>query len=501
MKNKQILFTDLFDLDEIQKIQDAFALASNVASIITDKNGLPITKSSNFSELCTNIIRRTPKGRTKCKNSDKVIWQQQLKGPVMQPCLSCGLWYGGANIKVGDRHVANWIISQVRNKSLSDEEMLKYADEIGADKEEFRKALAKVPSMSADQFEKLCNSLFLFANLLSKQAFQNMQLKKSKTHMHHITAVMDNTTDFVAMADLQGQIIYINSAGLEMAGYTGQDPSSFTIQDFHPPQIAKEIMEKHLPEVMKNNTFSWKSELQHFSGGIIPVSQVFMLIRNEADEAESFGTIMRDISDVKKAEDMSRLNERKYKRITENLKAEIAEREKAEEEIRKLNQELEQRIKKREGKYLIFTLVGEEYGISILKIREIIGMMPTIPVPYAPDFIKGVINLRGSVIPITDLRLKLNVQADDYTDRTCIIVVEVTDESDKIKAQLGIIVDSVSEVLYIKGRDVEDAPAFGIGIDTDYILGMANMKEGVKVLINIDSIFSVEEIGALETSG
>ncbi|MCP4340345.1 MAG: PAS domain S-box protein [Desulfobulbaceae bacterium] len=498
MKNEQILFTDLFDIDEIQKIQDAFALASNVASIITDRNGRPITKTSNFSQLCADIIRRTPKGRIRCKNSDEVIWQQQLKGPVMQPCLSCGLWYGGANIKVGDRHVANWIISQVRNKAVSDKEMLKFADEIGADKEEFRRALAKIPSMTSEQFEKVCNSLYLFANLLSRQAFQNMRFKKNETHMHYITSMVDSTTDFVAVADLKGRIKYINSAGLEMAGRTGQAPSSLSIQDFHPPGAAKEIMEKHLPEVMKNNTFSWKSELQHINGGIVPVSQVFMLIRNGTGKPESFGTIMRDISDIKKAEDMARLNERKYKRITENLKAEIAEREKAEEKIRRLNQELEQRIKKREGKYLIFSLAGEEYGISILRIREIIGIMPTIPVPYAPEFIKGVINLRGSIIPITDLRLKLDLEAGDYTDRTCIIVVEVVSESDNIKAQLGIIVDSVSEVLFIKGSDVEDAPAFGVGIDTDYILGMANMKEGVKVLINIDSIFSVEEIGALQ---
>ncbi len=150
----------------------------------------------------------------------------------------------------------------------------------------------------------------------------------------------------------------------------------------------------------------------------------------------------------------------------------------------------------REGKYLTFTLAGEEYGIGILKIKEIIGMMPVTTVPQTPEFVKGVINLRGKVIPVMDLRLRFGMQAIDYTERTCIIVVEIVGRSGTV--QIGIVVDAVSEVLNIKGDDIEDTPTFGTALNTDYILGMAKMEGGVKILLDIDRVLSSEEISALE---
>ncbi|MDD2390103.1 MAG: chemotaxis protein CheW [Desulfobacterales bacterium] len=145
----------------------------------------------------------------------------------------------------------------------------------------------------------------------------------------------------------------------------------------------------------------------------------------------------------------------------------------------------------REGKYLTFTLGNEEYGIGILKIKEIIGMMPITSVPQTPDYIKGVINLRGKVIPVIDLRMKFGMESVDYTERTCIIVVELAGPSGIIL--MGIVVDSVSEVLNIKGEDIENTPAFGISLDTRYILGMAKMESGVKILLDIDKVLSTEE--------
>ncbi|MBW1940471.1 MAG: purine-binding chemotaxis protein CheW [Deltaproteobacteria bacterium] len=150
----------------------------------------------------------------------------------------------------------------------------------------------------------------------------------------------------------------------------------------------------------------------------------------------------------------------------------------------------------REGKYLTFTLANEEYGIGILKIREIIGMMPITTVPRTPEFVKGVINLRGKVIPVIDLRLRFGMGAIDYNERTCIIVVEIEGGQDTI--QIGTVVDSVSEVLNIKGEDIEDTPTFGTKLDTDYILGMAKMEGGVKILLDIDRVLSSEEIALLE---
>jgi purine-binding chemotaxis protein CheW len=150
----------------------------------------------------------------------------------------------------------------------------------------------------------------------------------------------------------------------------------------------------------------------------------------------------------------------------------------------------------REGKYLTFTLAEEEYGIGILKIKEIIGMLPITSVPQTPDFVKGVINLRGKVIPVIDLRLRFGMGEIDYTERTCIIVVEI--ESQAGTVLIGIVVDSVSEVLNVKGDDIADTPTFGTKLNTEYILGMAKMDGGVKILLDIDQVLSSEEISALE---
>jgi purine-binding chemotaxis protein CheW len=148
------------------------------------------------------------------------------------------------------------------------------------------------------------------------------------------------------------------------------------------------------------------------------------------------------------------------------------------------------------GKYLTFMLAEETYGIGILKVKEIIGMMPITSVPRTPEFVKGVINLRGKVIPVVDLRLKFTMDAADYTDRTCIIVVEI--DSDTGTVLIGIVVDAVSEVLNIKAEEIEETPAFGSKLNTDYILGMAKMEGGVKILLDIDKVLSTKEIEMLD---
>ena len=144
------------------------------------------------------------------------------------------------------------------------------------------------------------------------------------------------------------------------------------------------------------------------------------------------------------------------------------------------------------GKYLTFSLDEEEYGIGILRVKEIIGMMPITTVPRTPKFIKGVINLRGKVIPIIDLRLKFNMDATPYTDRTSIIVVEIDSAASVIL--IGIVVDAVSEVLNIREDEIQETPQFGTRMNTQYILGMAKTQKGVRILLSIDQVLSREEI-------
>ncbi len=150
----------------------------------------------------------------------------------------------------------------------------------------------------------------------------------------------------------------------------------------------------------------------------------------------------------------------------------------------------------REGKYLTFTLDGEEYGIGILKVKEIIGIITITPIPQTPSHVKGVINLRGKVIPVIDLRLKFGMPPMEYTERTCIIVIEVSKDAGHIL--IGILVDSVSEVLNIKGADIEETPNFGTRLNTDFILGMAKAGAAIKILLDIDRVMNADEVAALE---
>ena len=154
-------------------------------------------------------------------------------------------------------------------------------------------------------------------------------------------------------------------------------------------------------------------------------------------------------------------------------------------------------IADKDGKYLTFSIAEEEYGIGILKVKEIIGMMTITTVPQTPEFVKGVINLRGKVIPVVDLRLRFGMEEIDYNERTCIVVVEISGSTGTV--MIGIVVDSVSEVLNIRGDDIEDTPTFGTRLKTDYILGMAKMEGNVKILLDIDQVLNREEVDMLES--
>lgn len=151
------------------------------------------------------------------------------------------------------------------------------------------------------------------------------------------------------------------------------------------------------------------------------------------------------------------------------------------------------------GKYLTFFLAQEEYGIGITKIKEIIGMMPITSVPRTPDFIKGVINLRGKVIPVFDLRIRFSMASIPYNDKTCIIVVE-SESRGKI-VHIGVVVDAVSEVVNIQAEDIEDTPEFGTRLNTEYILGMAKLEDRVKILLDINAVLGKSEIVELDKIG
>lgn len=148
-----------------------------------------------------------------------------------------------------------------------------------------------------------------------------------------------------------------------------------------------------------------------------------------------------------------------------------------------------------EGKYLTFRLGEEDFGLEILKVQEIIGMQEITSIPRTPAYVKGVINLRGKVIPVMDLRLKFDMEEAEVSRKTCIIVVQVRGEMGDII--MGIVVDEVSEVLEISGREIEPAPTFGTRINTDFVLGMAKTESAVKILLDLDRVLTQQDISAI----
>lgn len=148
------------------------------------------------------------------------------------------------------------------------------------------------------------------------------------------------------------------------------------------------------------------------------------------------------------------------------------------------------------GKYLTFSLGEEEYGLEILKVREIIGLMDITKVPRTPEYIRGVINLRGKIIPVLDLRRKFAMPLVEETDESCIIVVDVSDENGT--TLMGLLVDSVCEVLRIAAENLEPAPSFGRGVNSDFIQGMAKVGDQVKILLNIENVLSTADVVAIQ---
>ena len=150
------------------------------------------------------------------------------------------------------------------------------------------------------------------------------------------------------------------------------------------------------------------------------------------------------------------------------------------------------------GKYLTFKLAEEEYGLEILKVQEIIQMQEVTHVPKTPDFVRGVINLRGKVIPVIELKKKFGMDASEDTDKTCIIVVQIGEGENTLT--IGVIIDAVSEVLDIDASNIQETPSFGSDVNTDFILGIGKIGDNVKMLLDIDKVLSTADVAAIRAS-
>lgn len=226
--DNEINFSDLFDLKEIQKLQDQFAQAMGVASIITNPDGSPITNPSNFCRLCNDIIRKTEKGLKHCIYSDSVLGLPNAEGPIIQPCLSGGLWDAGSSITIDGVHIANWLIGQVRDQIQDVEKIRLYAREIGADEKDVLQAFSEVTPMSEERFRLVAEMLHTVAQQMSQLAYQNIQQARNINDRKQTEQALKESEDkFRNLADSSPVVIgiyqndywvYVNPAAENMTG-------------------------------------------------------------------------------------------------------------------------------------------------------------------------------------------------------------------------------------------------------------------------------------------
>ena len=277
-KSATVSFETLFLLDEIQRIQDEFSLATGVASIITRPDGTPLTGPSHFTKLCSEIIRQTEQGCANCYKSDATIGRYNPSGPVIQPCMSGGLWDAGASIAIDGNHVANWLIGQVRDETQTDEKMRAYANSIGAEESAFMEAFDAVPAMSRERFEHIAKALFTLANQLSTKAFLNVQqqqviaelqvvqknLQDSETY--NKTLFADSCIALVVMDPGTGTFVDCNEAAWQIYRLPGRDavigltPLDVSAPRQHDGSESVVAIRRHVDQVLARGSevFEWR---------------------------------------------------------------------------------------------------------------------------------------------------------------------------------------------------------------------------------------------------
>jgi PAS domain S-box-containing protein len=326
-------FNDLFTLEDMQRLQDLFAEAHNVASIITHPDGTPITNPSNFCHLCNNIIRKTPKGLDNCIKSDATIGRYNPEGPTIQPCLSGGLWDAGASITVGGKHIANWLIGQVRIAQMDEQQIIEYADEIGANKQDFIDALKKTPVMSDDQFEKVARMLFAFANELSENAYRNLQLKlqiaerdkayqllqeKEEQSGHISSTIFDVSYSCELDQDRNSSIIWMTGAVQRITGYSIDEIIALKCWGKLVLNEDTDLFRKHVVDLAPGTSSSCELRLKHKNGSVVWVESFAECYSGPGltDPAKFYGALV-DITERKLAERALKESETRFKYIFE----------------------------------------------------------------------------------------------------------------------------------------------------------------------------------------
>ncbi len=309
-----IAFEDLYDLSEIQRLQDLYAEAFGVAALITRPDGTPITQPSNFCELCGRFIRTSPVGLKNCMHSDAMIGMHNPAGPNIMPCLSAGLCNAGVSITVGGHHVANWLIGQVRNENQKEEEIMEYARELGADEDAFRAAYREVPVMSQEQFDKLAHVLFELANQISRAAYQNVQQarfiaeytrseEQRKEISERFQTVFQEAPMGINIVFPDGRYVDANDYLLKALGYSLEEIRTKTVFDITHPDDRSDTDE--LADQLRSGrmeSYEMRKRYLKKDGGILWGRLRTRALRNEDGELRYCIGIIEDITEQHQAQ-------------------------------------------------------------------------------------------------------------------------------------------------------------------------------------------------------
>ena len=343
----EVALTDLIDLDHLQTIQDAFAKANGIASLITDTDGNPITKASNFCKVC-EIIRGTKKGNEQCIRSDKILGNKAkvLMKPIYEECHSCGFVDASAPIIVSGKHVANWLIGQSNVMGVDAKRIEEYARKIGANVEEMLKAYSKMEQSSLEHFEKVLDLLWIMAKELSTISYNNLKLAKSlenlkvtekklKESQEWLSTTLMSIGDAVIATNKEGNALLLNPIAESLTGWKQDEAIGKPIEKIFNiiNEFSRKSIENPIARVLREGivvSLTNHTTLISKDGKEIPIDDCGAPIKDEKGNIIGVVLIFRDITEQKKAKE-------KLKKYSENLEEMVTERTK---ELRETQEQL-----------------------------------------------------------------------------------------------------------------------------------------------------------------
>jgi len=320
--HKDIQFSDIFNLDEVQRMQDLFSEATGVASMITNPDGTPLTRPSNFCRFC-NMVRNTEKGSARCIESDRTLGVNDPVSStmVLRSCLSAGLWDSGASLIVDGKLLANWLIGQVRNESMDESQIQDLADEIGVENNELINAFYEIPVMPAHKFEKITEMLFVFVNELTQKAYSNLQLKieieeREKANRFLLKSEEKYRNIFETVQDVFYQIGFdgiITEISPSIKYYSGFDREMLIGKSVYEFYLNVADREKFLHEIKtKGEIRDYELDLK-VGAKLVHVSINARLVLDFDENIKCIEGVLRDITKRKKAENALRESELKFR--------------------------------------------------------------------------------------------------------------------------------------------------------------------------------------------